>query len=118
MIDYSELDKFYTGISAPVSTNFGGALLELGNDINTILYKLDDEYYIDINNQTIAQVLRKGSSIASPFVVQENSLRQVQSEKEIIDNTSLAIRLRFKPSDYIQNNLYCIYHLANNSNNS
>ena len=51
MIDYNELDKFYTGVVIPVLTNTGKILLELGDDINTLFYKLAGSYYVDVNKQ-------------------------------------------------------------------
>lgn len=102
MIDYGELDKFYTGVAIPVITNAGGILLELGDDINTLFYKLDDDHYVDVNNKGVAQVLRKGSVITSCYVVPEESLTQVKTKTEIVNNTSLVKRLTFKSSDYTQ----------------
>ena len=40
MIDYNELEKYYTGVAIPVITNVGGIFLELGDDIKTLFYKL------------------------------------------------------------------------------
>lgn len=100
MIDYNELDRFYTGVAIPVLANAGGILLELGDDINTLFYKLDDDHYVDINNKRIAQVLRKGSIITSNYVVPEESLTQARTKKEITSNTSLVRRLTFKSSNY------------------
>ncbi len=100
MIDYNELDKFYTGVAIPVLSNAGGILLELGYDIDTLFYKLDENYYVDVNNKRIAQVLRKGSVITSNYVVPEESLTQVKTKREVINNTSLVKRLTFKSSSY------------------
>ena len=100
MIDYSELDKFYTGVAIPVLTNAGGMFLELGDDINTLFYKLNDDHYVDVNNKGIAQVLRKGNIITSNYVVAEESLSQVKTKKEVANNTSLVKRLTFKSSNY------------------
>ncbi len=102
MIDYNELDKFYTGVAIPVLTNAGGIFLELGDDINTLFYKLDEDHYVDVNNKGIAQVLRKGSVITSGYVVPEDSLTQVKTKKEVVNNTSLVKRLTFKSSNYTQ----------------
>lgn len=102
MIDYNELDKFYIGVAIPVLTNAGGILLELGDDINTLFYKLDEDHYVDVNNKGIAQVLRKGSVITSGYVVLEDSLTQVKTKKEVANNTSLVKRLTFKSSNYTQ----------------
>ena len=102
MIDYSELDKFYTGTIIHVLTNAGGMFLELGDDIKTLFYKLDDEHYVDVNNKVIAQVLRKESIITSNYVVPEKSLSQITTKKQITKNTSLIKRLTFKPSNYTQ----------------
>ena len=37
----------------PVLTNTGKILLELGDDINTLFYKLAGNYYVDVNNRRI-----------------------------------------------------------------
>ena len=40
MIDYNDLDKFYTGIEMRVIMNCGGMPLELGEDISSLFYKI------------------------------------------------------------------------------
>ncbi len=100
MIDYSELDRYYTGTAIPVLANAGGMLLELGEDINTLFYKLDGDHYADVNNKRIAEVLRRGSVITSHYVVLEDSLVQVGTKKDVTRNASLIRRLTFNPTDY------------------
>lgn len=103
MIDYNELDKFYMGIAIPVLTNAGGMFLELGEDINTLFYKLNDDYYADVNHKgRIAQVLRKKTIVTSSYIVPESSLTQVRTKEEINKHTNLVKRLTFKPSNYIK----------------
>ncbi len=100
MIDYNKLDKFYTGVAIPVLTNAGGIFLELGDDITTLFYKLDEDHYVDVNSKRIAQVLRKGSVITTCYVVPEDSLTQAKTKREVVNNTSLVKRLTFKSSNY------------------
>lgn len=102
MIDYNELEKYYTGVAIPVITNAGGIFLELGDDIKTLFYKLDEDHYVDVNNRGIAQILRQGSVITSNYVVPEDSLAQVKAKRKINNNSSLVKRLTFKPSKYNQ----------------
>jgi len=101
MIDYNELDKFYTGIEMPVITNCGGIFLELGNDISSLFYKLDEVHYADVNHKgRVVQVLKEGTVITSNYVLVENSLVQVGNKHEINKNSNLAKRLTFKSSNY------------------
>lgn len=103
MIDYNELDRFYVGSEMPVIMNCGGILLELGEDINSLFYKLDEDFYADVNRQgRLVQVLRKGAVITSHYVLDENNIVQVISKREIKRNSSLVKRLTFKPTNYKQ----------------
>lgn len=101
MIDYNELDKFYTGIEMVVISNCGGMFLELSEDIKSLFYKLDEDHYADVNRKGIvAQVLREGTIIKSPYVIQEDSLVQVSSKQQLNKNANLVKRLTFKKSNY------------------
>lgn len=101
MIDYQQLDRFYTGISMPVIMNAGGMLLELGEDTPSLFYKLDDEHFADVNRKgVIAQVLKKGSIITSHYVLQEESIQPVRNRKEIVKSSRMVKRLQFNPSNY------------------
>ena len=100
MINYNELDKYYTGLGIPVEGNAGGVFLELGDDFRTLFYKLNDDLYIDVNNGFLAQVMRKGTPVTLGELVDESSLTQVATRKDIKDNTSFVRRLTFDPSKY------------------
>lgn len=101
MIDYNELDKFYTGIEMPVISNCGGMLLELGEDFKSLFYKIDDDHYADVNHKgRIVQVLRKGAVITSHYVVVEESLVQIKNKHDINKSSNLVKRLTFKKSNY------------------
>lgn len=104
MIDYNELDRFYVGSAMPVIMNCGGIFLELREDINSLFYKLDDNYYADVNHQgRLVQVLRKGAVITSHYVLDENNIFQVKSKHELNKKSSLVKRLTFKPTNYKYN---------------
>jgi len=101
MINYSNLDKFYTGIEMPVIMNCGGMLLELGENINSLFYKLTDDYYADVNHDgRVVQVLRKGAVITSNYVLDGDSLVQVKTKRELNKNSNFVKRLTFKPTNY------------------
>ncbi len=70
MIDYEQIDKFYTGLEMPVLANYGGVFLELGDVIR------------------------------SNYVIFEESLQKVQSISEIKQNCGLIKRLTFNPQNY------------------
>ena len=101
MIDYNNLDNYYTGISVAVDIDDGGIIYEFGDSVSTLFYKLDDDHYVDVNNNDIQQVMRDGVPIRTNYVVIEKSLRKVKTKKQVKDNTSLVKRLTFKPSKYI-----------------
>ena len=101
MIDYNNLDNYYTGISVAVETDAGGILYEFGEVRNTLFFKLNENYYIDVNSGNITQAIRDGVSIRSNYVVPQKSLRNVKTKKQVIDNTSFIKRLTFKPSKYM-----------------
>ena len=101
MIDCNELDRYYTGTLIHVISNAGGILLELGEDIKTVFYKIDDNHYVDINNKCIAQVVNKESVVTSKYIVPEESLVQVKTKKEINNNSYLIKRLLFDSSKYL-----------------
>lgn len=101
MIDYNELDKFYTGIENRVIQNCGGVFLQLDEPVKSLFYKLDDDHYADVNRKGIvAQVLREGAIIKSHYVIQEDSLVQVSSKQQLNKNANLVKRLTFKKSNY------------------
>lgn len=100
MIDYNNLDNYYTGVAIPVVTNVGGILYEFGDSIPTLFYKIDNDQYIDVNNKVIAQVIRDGIPIRENYVVPVQSLSKVKTKQQDINNTSLVKRLTFKPSNY------------------
>ena len=101
MIDYNELDKFYVGIGNPVIQNCGGVFLTLGEPVKSLFYKLDDDHYEDVNRKGIvAQVLRDGIAVKSPYIVQEETLVQVSSKQELNKNANPVKRLTFKKSNY------------------
>ena len=103
MIDYNDLDKFYTGIEMRVIMNCGGMPLELGEDISSLFYKINEDYYADVNHKgRIAQVLREDSIIRSHYVLAEDSLVQVKSKRDINKNSNFVKRLTFKPTNYHQ----------------
>ena len=103
MINYGDLDKFYIGVEMPVIMNCGGMLLELGENINSLFYKLTDDYYADVNHKgRIAQVLREDSVIRSHYVLAEDSLVQIKSKRDINKNSNFVKRLTFKPTNYPQ----------------
>ena len=82
MIDYNELDRFYVGSEMPVIMNCGGIFLELGEDINSLFYKLDEDFYADVNHHgRLVQVLRKDAVITSHYVLDENNIVQVISKR-------------------------------------
>lgn len=106
MIDYNELDKFYTGIENPVIQNCGGIFLELGEPVKSLFYKLDDDHYADVNRKgIIAQVLREGTVVKSHSVIQEDTLVQVSNKQELNKNANFVKRLTFKKSNYVINTL-------------
>ena len=101
MINYNELDRFYIGSEMPVIANCGGIFLELGEDINSLFYKIDDDYYADVNHQgRLVQVLKTGAVITSHYVLDENNIVQVINKQELKKNSSLVKRLTFKPTSY------------------
>lgn len=101
MIDYNELDKFYTGIENRVIQNCGGVFLQLDEPVKSLFYKLDDDHYADVNRKgIIAQVLRKGTAVKSPYVIEEDTLVQVSSKQELNKNANPVKRLTFKKSNY------------------
>lgn len=103
MINYGDLDKFYIGVEMPVIMNCGGMLLELGENINSLFYKLTDDYYADVNHEgRVVQVLRKGAVIRSAYVLDEDSLIQVKSKRELNKNSNFVKILTFKPTNYNQ----------------
>ena len=89
MIDYNNLDNYYTGVAIPVVTNVGGILYEFGDSIPTLFYKIDNDHYVDVNNKVIAQVIRNGVPIRENYVVSEESLNKVSTKQQVISNTSL-----------------------------
>jgi len=104
MIDYKDLDKFYVGVAMPVISNCGGLFMELGEDISSLFYKLNEDYYADVNHKgRIVQVLRKDAVITSKFVLDKESLAQVNSKRELNKNSHFVKRLMFKPTNYSKN---------------
>lgn len=103
MINYDELDRFYTGVMMPITLNMGNALLELGDDINTLFYKIDEYYYLDVNRKILAQVVNnENSTIRTGFIIKESSLTPVKNKQEIIDSSSFIKRLTFKSSNVLK----------------
>lgn len=101
MIDYNELEKYYTGNIIPVIANCGGMFLELGEDIPTVLYKLDDRCYADVlHERRVAQTFGNGALVTSSYVVDEDSLVPVSTKEEIKENVGVIRRLTFKPDNY------------------
>ncbi len=98
MIGYAELDRFYTGTSARIIGNTGGIVLELGEDSDTLFYKIDDDYYYDVNSKHVAQVLRTGCVITTKYLVIENTLVKVKNRKEVNNNAPLVKRITFNSS--------------------
>ena len=103
MIDYNELDRFYIGTCIPVIANAGGGLLELGKDINTVFYKIDEDYYVDINSNIKAQIYRGDKAVNAKYIIPENSLTQVKTKRDITKNSSLIKRYKFNSSNYKNN---------------
>lgn len=102
MINYSELNRYYTGTIAPITFNAGGVYLELGEDINTLLYKLGDNRYVDVNRGVVCIVDSVVPGPTDGYVVFINSLTRVEGKDEIKKNTNKLKRLFFKPSRYTQ----------------
>lgn len=103
MINYNDIDKFYTGIEMPVIMNCGGMFLEVGENIDSLFYKINDDYYADVNHKgRLVQVLRMGTPITSSYVLEEDSLVPVKNKQEIIKNSDFVKRLTFKPINYKQ----------------
>ena len=101
MINYDELDKYFTGICAPVIMNAGGVFLELGEDSSSLFYKIDEDYYADVNNPGIvAQRLGDNSIIRSNYVLFEETIAPVKSRNHLKDNSLLIRRLTFNPAKY------------------
>lgn len=103
MIDYSELNKFYVGTQFPVIMNCGGMLLELGEDVKSLFYKINDDHYADVNRRGIVvQALRKRAIIRANYVIQEDSLIQIDSKQKLNKNANLVKKLTFNKSNYIR----------------
>ena len=105
MIDNSELDNFYTGTVMPVFTNLGGMFLELGDEEKRLLYKINDQFYMDVNRPNVTvQVLENGVNINAPYVVVEDSLKKVQTNKNVKKYSNLVRKLTFNKSNLDTNN--------------
>lgn len=105
MVDYNELEKYFKGKCSPVIMNCGGILLELGEDYETVFYKLCDGYYADVNNNgRVVQAIREGSPVLSHFILEENSLEPVKDVSDLNRNTYFIKRLTFTPSNYVVRN--------------
>ena len=103
MIDYENLENYYTGVIIPVTSNFGGIMLELGEDIPTVLYKMDETTFVDVNDtRRIGTLIESEEPITTHYVVAGKSLEQVTEKKEITRNVGLVKRLTFKPENYQQ----------------
>ncbi len=101
MINYDEINNYFTGLCAPVIMNAGGVFLELGEDISSLFYKLDENHYADVNHPGIvAQKLGTDSVITSRFVIFEDTIKPVTSKNTIHENTTLVRRLFFNPEKY------------------
>ena len=100
MINYDELENFYIGLAYPVCANIGGVYLELAEGIKTILYKLDEDHYVDINNRKIGEVLRKNKYFQSSFAIDEDGLIPVKTKWDIVKNTGFTKRISFNSSNY------------------
>lgn len=100
MIDYNELDKFYTGVAFSVYVGENGGIF-LDKEYNTLFYKLDNEHYADVNHKgKVAKLLRREGIITSNYIVPEYSLQQVESIADVRYASGIVKRLRFKPSNY------------------
>ena len=102
MVDYSELDKYYIGISRPILTNVGGLFFELGDENHSLFYKIDENLFVDVNRGALAQIKKENESFVGQYVLSEESLTKVETKKDITNNSSYIKRLKFNPSKYTQ----------------
>ncbi len=103
MIDYKNIGKFYIGVSMPIIMNAGGVLLELGEDNESLFYKLDDVRYADVNKKgRIAYAVRPNTPVPAEahHIIDESTLVPASSKKDIILNSGPVKRLQFKPENY------------------
>lgn len=74
---YKEQGNFYTGTIMPVVGNVGGIFLELGDEIQSVFYKIDDDHWFDVNRQIAVQIPREGSIVTSSYILIEESLKPI-----------------------------------------
>lgn len=105
MINYNELEKFYVGTIADIVENNGGKFIEI--DVKTmhetLLYKLDDYHYADVNNKGVIAFLRKDNVVIKSSIstiIFKETLQQVKFKSEINSKSSLVKRLTFSPKNY------------------
>ncbi len=101
MINYNELDNYYIGIYMPVLYNVGGVFLRLGEPKESLFYKVDDYHYVDVNYPKIsAYIIKRSVPLDIKYILSEDSLRKVDSKKELVNNTKLVKRLKFNSNLY------------------
>ena len=97
MVDYNSLDDFFVGPAIQIEVNAGGNFIVPGNEVFSVFYKLDENYYYNVTNGGFAQVREEGVPIDGyiSYIIFKGNLAKVETKHDIIDNTSIIRRLRF-----------------------